>query len=139
MRCLVTGAYGFIGSGVVAALRRHGVSVVGAGRDLDLAHRIHPEIEWIACDFNTDVAVAQWLPRLRGIDAVVNCVGILQDSLRDDADRIHAAATIALFQACAAADVKRLVHVSAVSAEANVETLMRGRKPRPMPRSRRSI
>jgi uncharacterized protein YbjT (DUF2867 family) len=122
MRCLVTGAYGFIGSGVVAALRRHGVSVVGAGRDLDLAHRIHPEIEWIACDFNTDVAVAQWLPRLRGIDAVVNCVGILQDSLRDDADRIHAAATIALFQACAAAAVKRLVHVSAVSAEANVES-----------------
>ena len=122
MRCLVTGAYGFIGSGVVAALRRHGVSVVGAGRDLDLAHRIHPEIEWIACDFNTDVAVAQWLPRLRGIDAVVNCVGILQDSLRDDADRIHPAATIALFQACAAAGVKRLVHVSAVSAEANVES-----------------
>ena len=89
---------------------------------MTLAHRIHPDIEWIACDFNTDVAVAQWLPRLKGIDAVVNCVGILQASLRDDADRIHADATIALFQACAAAGVKRLVHVSAVSAEANVES-----------------
>ena len=85
MRCLVTGAYGFIGSAVVAALRREGVSVVGAGRDLDLARRIHPDIEWIACDFNTDVDVAQWLPRLKDIDAVVNCVGILQGSLRDDA------------------------------------------------------
>ena len=82
---------------------------------------------------------AHWLPRLKGIDAVVNCVGILQASLRDDADRIHADATIALFQACAAAGVKRLVHVSAVSAEAGVETLMRAPKPRPMPRSRRSI
>jgi uncharacterized protein YbjT (DUF2867 family) len=122
MRCLVTGAYGFIGGAVVAALRRHGVSVVGAGRDLALARRIHPDIEWIACDFNTDVAVAQWLPRLKGIDAVVNCVGILQGSLRDDADRIHADATIALFQACAEAGVKRLVHVSAVSAEAGVES-----------------
>jgi uncharacterized protein YbjT (DUF2867 family) len=49
-------------------------------------------------------------------------VGILQGSLRDDADRIHADATIALFQACAAAGVKRLVHVSAVSAEVNVES-----------------
>ena len=122
MRCLVTGAYGFIGSAVVAALRRDGVSVVGAGRDLDLARRIHPDIEWIACDFNTDVTVAHWLPRLKNIDAVVNCVGILQGSLRDDADRIHADATIALFQACAAAGVKRLVHVSAVSAEAGVES-----------------
>ncbi len=63
MRCLVTGAYGFIGSAVVAALRREGVSVVGAGRDLDLARRIHPDIEWIACDFNTDVA---WRSGCRG-------------------------------------------------------------------------
>ena len=52
MRCLVTGAYGFIGSAVVAALRREGVAVVGAGRDLELARRIHPDIEWIECDFN---------------------------------------------------------------------------------------
>ena len=120
MRCLVTGAYGFIGSAVVAALRREGVTVVGAGRDLELARRIHPDIEWIECDFNNDVEVAHWLPRLKHIDAVVNCVGILQGSLRDDASRIHADATIALFQACAAAGVKRLVHVSAVSAEADV-------------------
>ena len=48
MRCLVTGAYGFIGSAVVAALRREGVDVVGAGRDLELARLIHPDIEWTA-------------------------------------------------------------------------------------------
>ncbi len=78
MRCLVTGAYGFIGSEVVAALRREGVSVIGAGRDLALARRVLPGIEWIACDFNSDVTPADWAPRLAGIDAVVNCVGILQ-------------------------------------------------------------
>jgi nucleoside-diphosphate-sugar epimerase len=61
MRCLVTGAYGFIGGAVVAALRRHGVR-----RDLALTRRIHPDIEWIACDFNTDVAVAQWCSGCRG-------------------------------------------------------------------------
>ena len=37
MRCLVTGAYGFIGSEVVAALRREGLTVIGCGRDLELA------------------------------------------------------------------------------------------------------
>lgn len=122
MRCLVTGAYGFIGSEVVAALRREGVSVIGAGRDLALARRVLPGIEWIACDFNTDVTPADWTPRLAGIDAVVNCVGILQGSLRDDSERIHARATIALFEACAAVGVRRVVHVSAVSAETEVPT-----------------
>lgn len=106
MKCLVTGAYGFIGSEMVAALQREGFD-----RDLELGRRILPGIDWIECDFNNDIEVAQWLPRLAGIDAVVNCVGVLQQTARDDADRIHAQATRALFEACAAAGVKRLVHV----------------------------
>ena len=32
MRCLVTGAYGFIGREVVAALQGEGFTVIGAGR-----------------------------------------------------------------------------------------------------------
>ena len=122
MRCLVTGAYGFIGSEVVAALRREGVTVIGCGRDLELARRINPDIEWIACDFNSDVTQAHWAPRLAGIDVVVNCVGMLQGSLRDRPERIHAQATIALFEAAAASGVRRIVHVSAVSAETGVPT-----------------
>ena len=119
-KCLVTGAYGFIGSEVVAALQRRGVQVVGTGRDLALRRRIVPDIDWIACDFNKDVEVAPWLPRLAGIEAVVNCVGVLQQTACDDAGRIHAEATRALFEACAAAGIKRVVHVSAVSAEVDV-------------------
>jgi uncharacterized protein YbjT (DUF2867 family) len=122
MRCLVTGAYGFIGSEVVAALRREGMTVTGCGRDLELARCVNPDIEWIACDFNTDVTRAHWAPRLADIDVVVNCVGILQGSLRDDAERIHTQATIALFEAAAASSVRRVVHVSAVSAETDVPT-----------------
>ena len=122
MRCLVTGAYGFIGGEVVAALRREGATVIGCGRDLELARRVNPAIEWIACDFNTDVTPAHWTPRLAGIDVVVNCVGILQGNLRDDAERIHADATIALLEAAAASGVRRIVHVSAVSAESAIPT-----------------
>jgi uncharacterized protein YbjT (DUF2867 family) len=122
MRCLVTGAYGFIGQEVARALKRDGWTVIGAGRDLALGSRLLPDIEWIACDFNRDTDAAIWAPRLAGIDAVVNCVGVLQSSFRDDADKIHARSTIALFEACAAAGVKRLVHISAVSAEADMAT-----------------
>jgi uncharacterized protein YbjT (DUF2867 family) len=122
MRCLVTGAYGFIGSEIARALLSEGWTVVGAGRDVEQGRRILPDIEWIACDFNRDVEPQIWLPRLSNIDAVVNCVGILQSSWRDDAKRIHGDATIALFEACAAAGVSRLVHVSAVSADAAMAT-----------------
>ena len=122
MKCLVTGAYGFIGSEVVAALRREGATVIGCGRNLELARRVNPAIEWIACDFNTDVTPAHWTPRLAGIDVVVNCVSILQGNLRDDAERIHADATIALFEAAAASGVRRIVHISAVSAESAIPT-----------------
>jgi uncharacterized protein YbjT (DUF2867 family) len=120
MRCLVTGAYGFIGSAIVRALEREGFTVIGAGRDLDAGRHLMPDIAWVECDFNKDIDAATWLPRLEHIDVVVNCVGVLQGNLRDDAERIHGDATIALFEACAAAGVKRLLHLSAVSAEPNV-------------------
>jgi uncharacterized protein YbjT (DUF2867 family) len=122
MRCLVTGAYGFIGREIVAALQREGWTVVGAGRDLDVGRRILPDLEWVGCDFNHDVDAALWAERLEGIDALVNCVGILQGTRSDDADRIHGEATIALFAGAAAASVRRIVHISAVSAEAGVAT-----------------
>lgn len=122
MRCLVTGAYGFIGREVVTALLREGVAVVGAGRDVAFGQRVFPGIDWISCEFNRDTEASHWRARLRGIDAVVNCVGILQDTSRDDAARIHGDATVALFEACAEAGVGRVVHISAVSAEHDVSS-----------------
>ncbi len=76
MRILVTGAYGFIGSHIVTGLRSAGHEVVGCGRDTALGPRLHPDIEWLACDFNRDTSADVWRPRVTGIDAVVNCAGI---------------------------------------------------------------
>ena len=74
MRILVTGAAGFIGRHIVAALRAAGHRVVCATRDTERTRRLFPDQESIACDFNRDVTIDAWLPRLAGIDAVVNCV-----------------------------------------------------------------
>jgi nucleoside-diphosphate-sugar epimerase len=115
MKCLVTGGYGFIGRGVVQALLRAGHDVTGAGRDLDLAERLVPTVPWIYCDFNHDLNSDIWADRLVGYDVVVNCVGILQSDLQDDAQFVHGEGAKALFQGAETAGIKRLIHISATT------------------------
>src|SRR4051794_30688343 len=122
MRVLVTGAYGLIGSAILARLHGEGHDLVGAGRALADARRRFPYVRWVEADFARLTAVEGWLPRLRSIDAVVNCVGVLQDGVRDDVERVHIAATCALFDACAKAGVRRVIHVSALGAASDGPT-----------------
>ena len=51
MRVLVTGAYGLIGSAVLARLHRDGHEVTGAGRDVRGAERRASFAKWITTDF----------------------------------------------------------------------------------------
>ncbi len=116
MRVLVTGAYGLIGSAVLARLHRDGHELVGAGRSLAEARRRFPYARWIEADFARLTAADAWRPLLSGIDAVVNCVGVLQDGARDDMQAVQVAGTGALFDACVQAGVRRVIHVSAIGA-----------------------
>jgi uncharacterized protein YbjT (DUF2867 family) len=120
MRVLVTGAYGLIGSAVLARLARGGHVVVGAGRDIAKARRL-PAAGWVAADFNRLTSAAAWTPLLESIDAVVNCVGVLQGGLRDNSHRVHVEGTTALFAACEQACI-RVIHISAIGAEASGPT-----------------
>ncbi|QJR16287.1 NAD(P)H-binding protein [Usitatibacter palustris] len=115
MRILLLGANGFIGGYLMANLRSRGHEVIAAVRDPErLAGAAKPAA--IRVDLNNDVTPEAWMPRLAGIDAVVNCAGVLQGTQRDRIEAIHAAGPIALFQACERAGVKRVVQISAVSA-----------------------
>jgi uncharacterized protein YbjT (DUF2867 family) len=116
MRVLVTGAYGLIGSACLARLHRDGHDLTATGRSIAKAARRLPFARWRPADFDRLADPASWRPLLAGIDAVVNCVGVLQDGGRDDVARVLRA-TYALFDACAALGVRRLVHVSALGAD----------------------
>ncbi len=116
MRVLLLGAGGFIGREVLATLAGRGHRVVAAVRDIDRAPPFGAESA-IAIDLNRDIEAAAWLPRLAGIDAVVNCAGILQGTRAQSMDAIHRRAPIALFEACERSGVKRVVQVSAISAQ----------------------
>jgi uncharacterized protein YbjT (DUF2867 family) len=122
MRVLITGAYGLIGAACLERLRRDGHDLVGAGRSIGEARRRFPYADWVAADFHELTAPQSWHGLLSGIDAVVNCVGALQDGVRDDLERVHVAAPAALFAACEERGVRRVVHVSAVGADRDGST-----------------
>jgi uncharacterized protein YbjT (DUF2867 family) len=121
MRVLLLGAGGFIGREIFAALTARGHRVVPAVRKAGSAPPFAAE-RAVVVDLDRDVAADAWVPRLEGIDAVVNCAGILQGSRTRSIDAIHRRAPIALFEACERAGVRRVIQVSAISADREAGT-----------------
>jgi uncharacterized protein YbjT (DUF2867 family) len=111
MRVLLTGASGFIGRAVAQALRERGHAVVPAQRRPAAAG------ESVQVDFADVPRRDWWLPRLAGIDAVVNAVGILRERPGQRFAALHAEAPAELFRACADAGVPAVVQVSALGAD----------------------
>lgn len=117
MKVLLTGANGFIGRYLLANLIDAGHQVVPAVRDPAVADRMLPTPASIKVDFNRDIRPEDWLPRLNGIDAVINCAGILHARPGQSIQSIHALAPKALFTACQRAGVRRVIQISAISAD----------------------
>lgn len=120
MRILLTGANGFIGRYLMAGLEAAGHTVVPAVRNPAALNR--PDLEALAIDFNRDTSPADWASRLVNIDCVINCAGVLQSTAGQSAEAIHAAAPIALFEAARAAGIRRVIQISAISAEPDAGT-----------------
>jgi uncharacterized protein YbjT (DUF2867 family) len=119
LRVLLTGATGLIGSAVLAALGREGHRVIAVTRSARGAKRLCAATAWVTLDMAKAIRPEDWLAHLAGIDAVVNCAGVLQDSMRDSLAGVHVAGASALFAACERAGVRRLVHLSALGIEGN--------------------
>ena len=113
MVVFVTGANGFIGGAIVDALRAAGHRVIEARR-----HRGDARAEdTIEVDFTRDFDPATWRPRLAGVDAVVNTVGIIRERGTQTFAALHVRAPSALFAACADAGISRVIHLSALGAD----------------------
>jgi uncharacterized protein YbjT (DUF2867 family) len=122
MRVLLLGASGLIGSAVAARLAAQGHSLVAVSRHKQATAGLVAMSE-LVIDIASATEPAHWRPHLdEGIDAVVNCAGVLQDSPRDSTQGVHVTGVAALFLACEQANVRRVVHVSAVGTDRHGET-----------------
>jgi uncharacterized protein YbjT (DUF2867 family) len=113
VRVLLIGSTGLIGSAIAARLLAEGYEVTGVGR----RGGPQPGMRWIALDILNALRPDDWRPLLKGIDAVVNCVGVLQDSTLDSTQAAHASGPAALFAACEQAGIRRVIHLSAIGAD----------------------
>lgn len=113
LRVLVPGGGGFIGRHVVAALLARGCEVVVGSRHPDRYRGDGSDCRYHALRMERMLHADDWTDALAGIDAVVNCVGILRPRGRETYDRVHHRAPAALAAACRDRGL-RLVHVSAL-------------------------
>ena len=113
------GGGGFVGRYVAQALLKAGARVRVAQRDPRQAWFLKPQgglgqTQYVAVDVRKPGTIAR---AVHGVDGVVNLVG----TLSGDFDGINAAGARNVAEACAAAGVPALVHVSAIGADADSE------------------
>jgi len=114
----VFGGSGFLGRYVVQALARTGCRIKVAVRRPDLALHLQPlggvgQIALIQANVRDERSVVE---ALRGADAAVNLVGILQQSGRQKFRAVHAEGAERIAKAAQAHGARALVHVSAIGA-----------------------
>lgn len=114
---MLLGATGLIGAATAARLVAAGHEVIGVARSLGQATRRVAAARWVKLDIREATRPEDWAAHLDGVDAVVNCAGVLQDSARDSTALVHREAPAALWRACEAAGVKRVIQMSALGAE----------------------
>src|SRR4051812_19192636 len=122
MRILLTGATGLIGSAAFARLKEAGHEVIAVVRRLDAAARRLPADRFLVLDVAKATKPEHWLPHLHGVDAIINCAGVLQDSARDSTAGVHVGGATALFAACEQTGVRRVVHLSAIGVDRETPT-----------------
>ncbi len=122
MSKLVTifGGSGFVGRYIARRMAKEGWRVRVACRRPNEALFVRPygvpgQVEPLACNIRDDASVRSMI---RGADAVVNCVGILNSLGANTFDAVQAEGAGRIARLAAAEGVGALVHVSAIGADA---------------------
>jgi len=112
---LITGATGFIGSHLSAALADAGHRIICAIKNPKAAN-LEARFTYIPADYTCDFDINVWKTWLEGVDVAINAVGIIREHGQQTFAALHDRAPRALFSACAATGVK-VVQISALGAD----------------------
>lgn len=104
MNILLTGASGFIGQHLLKALQTAG-------------HHVKAVTRSNGFDFNQMTTIDAWLPHLKEVDIVINCVGIIVETGNQTFTTLHYQAPVALFHAGKEANVMKVIQISALGAD----------------------
>tara|TARA_R110000868_G_scaffold32036_2_gene116889 strand:+ start:589 stop:1518 length:930 start_codon:yes stop_codon:yes gene_type:complete len=121
----VFGASGFIGRYVIGELARTGVRVRAAVRRPDSASFLKPmgdvgQITPIAANIRDDASVAA---AIDGADTVINLVGVLFPGGKQNFNTLHVDGAQRVAKAAKAAGAERLVHMSALGADTESDSV----------------
>ena len=121
MSKLVTiyGGSGFVGRYIARRMAKEGWRVRVAVRRPNEAifvktYGVVGQVEPVLCNIRDDASVAL---AMRGADAVVNCVGILNTAGKNTFDSVQAEGAARIARLAAAEGVANLVHISAIGAD----------------------
>ena len=123
MTQLVTifGGSGFVGRYIARRMAKEGWRVRVAVRNHHEAAFVRPygavgQVEPVFCNIRDDASVAAVMG---GSDAIVNCVGVLAEAGRNTFEAVQAEGAARIARLGAAAGVARMVHISAIGADAD--------------------
>lgn len=119
MNILVTGASGFIAAQIVTDLIIAGHAVTCCVRNVAYTRNLFPTATVIKCDFIRDTRIDVWIERLKDIDIVINCVGILHHPNKNIIWAVHYETPKAIFDACVKTGVKKIIQISALGIDSS--------------------
>jgi NADH dehydrogenase len=127
MSKLVTifGGSGFVGRYIARRMAKEGWRVRVAVRNVNEAMFVRPygvvgQVEPVFCNIRDDASVAMVT---NGADAVVNCVGVLDETGKNTFSAVQAEGAERIARIAAAEGVSQMVHISAIGADAEVESV----------------
>ncbi len=126
MSKLVTiyGGSGFVGRYITRRLAKQGWRVRVAVRRPNEAMHVKPygsvgQVEPVLCNIRDEASVRSVM---EGADAVVNCVGILSENGKNRFDAVQHEGAERIARIAAEQGVERMVHISAIGADANADS-----------------
>ncbi len=126
MSKLVTiyGGSGFVGRYIARRMAKEGWRVRVAVRRPNEAMHVKPygvpgQVEPVFCNIRDDSSVAA---AMHGADAVVNCVGVLNETGKNSFAAVHAEGAERIARISAAQGIAKMVHLSAIGADARSDS-----------------